>query len=61
MLANRDGHGASSWDIEEGSEGEDHVPEIQVMPRRQGSDPDVEKGDFNTDWRVSKGVKAGWI
>ncbi|THZ19006.1 hypothetical protein D6C89_07985 [Aureobasidium pullulans] len=61
MLANRDGHGASSWDIEEGSEGEDHVPEIQVMPRRQGSDPDVEKGDYNTDWRVSKGVKAGWI
>ncbi|KAI5270514.1 hypothetical protein E4T47_06114 [Aureobasidium subglaciale] len=60
MLTHREGS-ATSWDAEGGAENEDHVPEIQVLPRRHGAEPDVERGDYNTDWRVSKGVKAGWI
>ncbi|KAI5199839.1 hypothetical protein E4T42_07803 [Aureobasidium subglaciale] len=60
MLPHREGS-TTSWDAEGGAENEDHVPEIQVLPRRHGAEPDVERGNYNTDWRVSKGVKAGWI
>ncbi|KAI4724200.1 hypothetical protein E4T49_08091 [Aureobasidium sp. EXF-10728] len=57
----RDGSAMSNWDSRADSESEDHVPEIQALPRRKASEPDVELGAYNTDWRVSKGVKAGWI
>lgn len=61
MLPPRDGSAMSNWDSRAESESEDHVPEIQVLPRRLGTEPDIETGNYNTDWRVSKGVKAGWI
>lgn len=61
MLPARNGSAMSNWDGRAESETEDHVPEIQVLPRKLGTEPDVEMGNYNTDWRVSKGVKAGWI
>jgi hypothetical protein len=59
MLPLRDGSAMSNWDVQAGAELDDHVPE--VLPRRYGVEPDIEMGGYNTDWRVSKGVKAGWI
>jgi hypothetical protein len=59
MLPLRDGSAMSNWDTQGGAELDDHVPE--VLPRRYGAEPDIEMGGYNTDWRVSKGVKAGWI
>lgn len=55
--------GPSAWDIEEGYEKDDTIPEICPKARHQGADADIdlEKGNWNTDWRLSKGVKAGWV
>jgi hypothetical protein len=61
MLPLRDGSAMSNWDIEAEAGNEDRVPEFQPPSRRYGAEPDVELGGYNTDWRVSKGVKAGWI
>jgi hypothetical protein len=61
MLPLREGSAMSNWDTQAGAEIDDLVPEFQAPPRRHGAEPDIEMGGYNTDWRVSKGVKAGWI
>lgn len=61
MLPLREGSAMSNWDTQAGAEQDDLVSEVHALPRRYGAEPDVEMGGYNTDWRVSKGVKAGWI
>jgi len=61
MLPLREGSAMSNWDTQAGAERDDDVSEIHALPRRYGAEPDLEAGGYNTDWRVSKGVKAGWI
>lgn len=61
MLPLRDGSAMSNWSAEAGAEQDDLVSEVHALPKRYGVEPDIEAGGYNTDWRVSKGVKAGWI
>ncbi|KAH0022457.1 hypothetical protein KCU78_g5758, partial [Aureobasidium melanogenum] len=61
MLPPRNGSAMSTWDSRAESEHEDHVSEMPVLPRKFGTGPDIETGNYNTDWRVSKGIKAGWV